>query len=182
MLERYFVKPSTVDRIRASWIGSEVEQYAAWLAGERYAARCIYSRVPVLVAFGEFARQRGAMDIGDLETHLEAFVAERVSRFQRPCDDEAAWRQMAKEVRGPVEQMLKLVVPGFTGSGRSHHPLPFAAALPRFFDFLVSERGLRHASVRHLPVPLGPLRGLPRQGRGAAASRAVADVAQRLRG
>jgi len=59
MLERYFVKPSTVDRIRASWIGSEVEQYAAWLAGEGYAARCIYSRVPVLVAFGEFARQRG---------------------------------------------------------------------------------------------------------------------------
>jgi len=56
---------------------------------------------------------------------------------------------MAKEVRGPVEQMLKLVVPGFTGSGRPHHPLPFAAALPGFFDFLVSERGLRHASVRH---------------------------------
>ncbi len=27
MLERYFVKPQTVDRIRASWIGPEIEQY-----------------------------------------------------------------------------------------------------------------------------------------------------------
>jgi hypothetical protein len=27
MLETYFAKPETVERIRASWIGSEVEQY-----------------------------------------------------------------------------------------------------------------------------------------------------------
>ena len=30
MLERYFVKPSTVDRIRASWIAPAIEQYVAW--------------------------------------------------------------------------------------------------------------------------------------------------------
>ena len=39
MLERYFVKPQTVDRIRASWIGSEIEQYVDWLDRARYAAR-----------------------------------------------------------------------------------------------------------------------------------------------
>ena len=27
MLERYFVKPVTVDRIRASWIGGPIERY-----------------------------------------------------------------------------------------------------------------------------------------------------------
>ena len=31
MLERYFVKPDTIDRIRASWIGELVEQYVKWL-------------------------------------------------------------------------------------------------------------------------------------------------------
>ena len=31
MLERYFVRPETVDRIRSSWLGSPVEQYATWM-------------------------------------------------------------------------------------------------------------------------------------------------------
>jgi integrase/recombinase XerD len=31
MLESYFVRPQTVDRIRASWIGAEVERYVGWL-------------------------------------------------------------------------------------------------------------------------------------------------------
>jgi integrase/recombinase XerD len=33
MLEHYFVKPATVDRIRASWIAPSIEQYVEWLAG-----------------------------------------------------------------------------------------------------------------------------------------------------
>jgi len=70
MLEKYFVKPTTVDRMRASWIVSEVERYADWLADEGYAQRCVLSRVPLLVAFGEFARQRGAQDIDDLASYV----------------------------------------------------------------------------------------------------------------
>ena len=31
MLERYFVKPSTVDRIRASWLAPEIERYVEWM-------------------------------------------------------------------------------------------------------------------------------------------------------
>ena len=54
---------------------------------------------------------------------------------------------MAKEVRGPVEQMLSVVLAGFEPSGRPHHAQPFADAVPRFFDYLVEERGLRPASV-----------------------------------
>jgi len=39
MLEEYFVKPDTVDRIRASWIGPEIERYIPdrprrWLRGQ----------------------------------------------------------------------------------------------------------------------------------------------------
>ena len=146
MLETYFVKPSTVDRIRASWIGPEVELYAAWLAEQGYAARCIHARVPIMVAFGEFARRRGAAKIADLGAHVDAFVAERATKFNRAPYDQRG-RPISREVRGPVEQMLRLVVPGFEGTGRRRHDNPFLAATPGFFDHLVSERGLRPASV-----------------------------------
>ncbi|HUZ55140.1 MAG TPA: hypothetical protein VMU94_21770 [Streptosporangiaceae bacterium] len=33
MLEQYFVKPATIDRIRGSWIVVEIETYLGWLVG-----------------------------------------------------------------------------------------------------------------------------------------------------
>ena len=45
--------------------------------------------------------------------------------------------------------MLRLVVPGFTGSGRSRRTRePFAAPAPAFFAYLRQERGLRDGCVR----------------------------------
>ena len=64
MLETYFVKPQTIDRIRASWIGPEIGRYVAWLADRGYGARSVWRRVPLLVAFGEFARQEGTKPDG----------------------------------------------------------------------------------------------------------------------
>ena len=43
--------------------------------------------------------------------------------------------------------MLEVVLPGFVGGGRGRHPLPFAAELPGFFEYLEGERGLRPASI-----------------------------------
>ncbi len=144
MFEKYFVKPATIDRLRASWIGPEIERYVGWLAGRGYGTKSIWRRVPIVAAFGEFARERGARVLGDLPAHVEAFVAERVrSHGARTGSD----RPMAKEVRGPVEQMLSVVVAGFEPSGRPHHAQPFAGVVPGFFDYLVEERGLRPASV-----------------------------------
>jgi len=56
---------------------------------------------------------------------------------------------VAKEVRGPLDQLLRLVVPGFNGTGRQHRHQPFGEAVPGFFEYLVAERGLRPDSVRH---------------------------------
>ena len=44
MLETYFVKPQTVDRIRAGWIGAEIERYAGWLTEQGYSARTVLAR------------------------------------------------------------------------------------------------------------------------------------------
>lgn len=145
MLETYFVKPQTIDRIRALWIGPEVERYVAWLAGQGYSARSVLRRVPLLAAFGELARLRGARSLADLPGHVDAFVAKRAgeSRDAR----RGTGSTLAKDIRGPVEQFLELVVPGFEGRGRPHHRMPFAGTLPGFFEYLAAERGLRPASI-----------------------------------
>jgi hypothetical protein len=98
MLEAYFVKPTTIDRIRACWIGAEVERYMIWLDEQGYRPRSVLRRVPMLVAFGEFAYARGARSVQDLPEHVEPFVRQWLARSR----SERAG--LAKEVRGPVEQ------------------------------------------------------------------------------
>ena len=145
MLESYYVRPQAVDRIRASWIGSEIERYVGWLAEQSYSRASVRCRVPVLFAFGEFAWAGGARCVGDLPAHVEAFVAERVPE---PAQLGAvAARERVKNVRGPIEQMLRLVVPGFTGRRRALLEVPFVDELPGFFEYLLCERGLRRTSL-----------------------------------
>ena len=140
MLETYFVKPQTAGRIRACWIGAEIERYADWLAEQGYRTRTVLRHVQMLVAFGEFARRRGASALADLPAHVDDFVAMRVAAYRRG-------RDAAAEVRGPVEQMLTVILPGFERTGRLHRELPFARAVPGFFEYLADERGLRPESI-----------------------------------
>jgi integrase/recombinase XerD len=145
MLETYFVKPQTVDRIRASWIGAEVERHVGWLAAQGYSVRSVLRRVPLLIDFGEFARLEGALSLADLPGHVDGFVAWRVSRSRDARYSTGP--TLAKDIRGPVEQLLELAVRGYEGTGRPHHCQPFAGVLPGFFGYLADERGLRPASV-----------------------------------
>lgn len=150
MLERYFVLPDTIDRVHSSWIGKSIERYVAWLTEKGYADRTIYRRVPILVRFGEFARDRGASVLEDLPDHVEAFVSSWLSTRGLHKKTEQERKIMAKEVRTPVEQMLCLVVAGFTGSGRPRRPEnPFQERSPGFFSYLREERGLRDTSIKH---------------------------------
>lgn len=149
MLERYFVRPETVDRIRASWIGPQIERYVEALAGQGYAQRTVLRRVPLLVSFGEFARARGVAAPGDLPAHLDAFLGEWLARRRPLSTSQTCASQLAKEARGPIEGMLAVVLPGFAGSGRPHRADPFIAVLPGLFDYLTCERGLRPATLVH---------------------------------
>lgn len=152
MLETYFVKPQTVDGVRGSWIGGEIERYVGWLAEHGYRPRVVFRRVPQLAAFGEFARRRGARTVEDLPEHVDAFVRVRVDARRGPGHGRPADRRLAecaKEVRGPIEQMLEVVLPGYEGSGRRHLGDPFVEMLPEFFEHLVAERGLRPSTLGH---------------------------------
>jgi len=112
MLEKYFIRPTTVDRIRESWIASAVEQYVSWMAERCYTRSSVTSRVPILVSFGEFAKAHGAGDVKDLPDHVESFVQDWVRERARGRRSARRRKQLADEVRNPVRQMLQLTIPG----------------------------------------------------------------------
>jgi site-specific recombinase XerD len=143
MLEKYFLRLATLDRIRASWIGAAVERYVEWLDEKQYAPRVVFARVPTVVHFGDFAEQRGARAWDELPSHVDAFVDEGMSFIKRKRKTMASRRRLRGDLRVPVEQMLRLVVPGYRGLGRSRRTRrPFTRELPRFFSYLALERGV----------------------------------------
>jgi integrase/recombinase XerD len=83
VLNRYFIRPTTVGRIRASWIGDAIERYVAWLGEQNYAARNIFVRVPILVRFEELAGEGGARSWEELPTYIESFVETWLKRHGR---------------------------------------------------------------------------------------------------
>jgi len=164
MLEQFFVRPTTVDRIRASWLGPPIEQYVGWLAEHGYSASNVGSRVPILLQFGEFSRVRGAAQVSDLPAHVDAVVEFWIARRDDRRHSEVARPEFRKEIRGPVEQFLRVMVPGFKGRGRSRGlSVPFAEAVPGFFRYLREERGLRGPTLDQYGHHLRHLEGYLRR-------------------
>jgi hypothetical protein len=125
MLEHYFLRPDTLDRIRSSGIGDLIERYVTRLAEQRYALRNVYPRVPLLVHFGAFVQPQGATGWEELAAYVEAFVAHRVEAWAaahvevRP----AARRKVETYTRGVLTQLLTLGVPGWdSGPRRPRRP------------------------------------------------------------
>jgi hypothetical protein len=133
MLESYFIRPETVDRIRASWIGVPIEQYVGWLAEQGYAARNVLRRVPNLVRFGAFAADRGAKRWDDLPIHIDAFVADWVEKHCGSASA-AARRKEGSGVRNAIEQMLRIALPDHAAANHRSHmadpPRLGAATMP----------------------------------------------------
>jgi len=160
MIENYYSKPQTIDRIRAHWFGEPIERYVTWLHDQGYAARNVFRRVPLLLRFGAYAQTRGAKTWLDLPPHVQGFVEDWVRARSGNCRTERARKSVASTVRSPIEQMLRLLLPDFSGSGRGR-PFPFTDQAPGFLAHLREERGLRPATLlsyrhclRHLEVYL----------------------------
>jgi integrase/recombinase XerD len=143
VLESYFIRPETVDRISSSWLHAAIEKYIAWLESHSYSARCVIRRVPLVVQFGAFARKRGAVDIDELPSHLDAFVRHR-HRVRRGHQfrSSAARRQFEYEIRGPIEQFYAVAK-----AAPPESSFPFIAQVPGFFDYLQDERGLSATTI-----------------------------------
>jgi integrase/recombinase XerD len=155
MLENYFVRPDTVDRIRASWIGEPIEKYVQWLEENGYSPKNVSRRVPLLMHFGAFALTRGATKYSDLPDYVAVFVESWGRDRGKNCKTKHALSKVEGEVRNPIEQMLRCILPAYTGRGRLHRPLPFCSQVPGFFPYLREERGLRPASIHHYRHNLG---------------------------
>ena len=150
MLERYFLKPATIDRLRGSWIAEPVERYVVWLTEEGYAPRNVFRRVPLVVRFGEFARSRGAKTWQDLAEHVDPFGKFWLDEHGRSYHTARQQRWAEDEARNPVQQMLRLILPEYRGIGRRPRVQdPFMAQAPNFFRFLREERGLRQTAIYH---------------------------------
>lgn len=150
MLEKYYLKPESIDRIRASWISKAIEEYVVWMTEHEYRLSSVKRRVPLLVNFGEYAKSHGACSIDELANHVEDFVAVRTRRWQRhrksSGDQQILFR---REVRGPIEQMLRLAVPEWERRTRAKPRKPFAAEVPYYFNYLEKERGLSSPTMNN---------------------------------
>ncbi|MFH1342361.1 MAG: site-specific integrase [Pseudomonadota bacterium] len=149
MLERFFVKPQTVDRIMGCWLGSQIDQYVTALCEQGYAVRSIYRRVPILTAFADFTAARNVDQTNQAEALVEAFAVDWLSAR---CADRSAdaCRRDRNFVGGIVRHFFSQVVSkSDTSSRRTAWPIPFATQVPGFFDYLREERGLRASSIHH---------------------------------
>lgn len=150
MLERYFIKLETIDRIRGSWIGEPIEKYVEWLTENGYASRNIFRRVPILMHFGKFAQVRGAKTWDELPDYVVPFANVWTREHGQDRKTERGRKGVFNEARTPVQQMLRLVLPDYVGVGRSRTSQdPFLDYAPKFFGYLREERGLRESSILH---------------------------------
>jgi len=142
MLERYYARLSTVDRIRALWLGPAIDRYVEWMSGRQAAEQTVKGAVQRLVHFNRFAQSRGATTWEELPSHAEAFIAHWIQEHSGWCRTARNRATVHSQVRVPIEQLLRLVLPDFVGTQRCH-TMPFEASAPGFFIYLREERGLR---------------------------------------
>src|ERR1700730_3192801 len=108
MLDHYYLRPKTADRIRALWLGPAIGQYAAW-ASERGAAKAtVTAHLQALVHFDRFAQRCGATTWDDLPALIEPFVDHWMQEHGRRCTGDRARQSRRSHARTPVEQMLRL--------------------------------------------------------------------------
>jgi hypothetical protein len=148
MLERFFLKPQTVDRAKGCWLGESIELYVIALCDQGYSTRSILRRVPILVQFADFTDARQIHTFDQAEGVIDAFVAHWLSShcIGRTSDLRRRERNLAC---GTVHHFFSLAV-----QKSNHHRTrvpwddPFAAEAPGFFAYLREERGLRPESIQ----------------------------------
>jgi integrase/recombinase XerD len=147
MLEEYFLKPSTIDRIRSSWLSPQIERYVEWMHAQGYSSRNVFRRVPLLCHFADFTKERGSRDLAAAASQIEEFVGHWVDRHGAGARTDKARHEFWCAVRNPIQQMLRLALQGCVSANGEPKPFPFAAEAPGFLLYLREERGLRESTI-----------------------------------
>jgi integrase/recombinase XerD len=142
MLEHYFRRPVTVDRIRALWLGPQIDHYVGWLQARRASSGIVLQHVRTLRHFNQFVCARGVTSREQLPSYVQPFIDEWMLARAPSRLSKAARGTVLSNAQVPVEQLLELTVPGFARV-RHRVAIPFMASVPGFFPFLREERGLR---------------------------------------
>jgi integrase/recombinase XerD len=139
MLEHYFRRPSTVDRIRENWLAPQIEHYVEWMHSQNYAAHNILRRVPLLSHFADFAREKGATDLASATSFVDRFAPHWVARAN--CKNAVTRRNLCDDIQSIVLQMLRLALEGRVTENRPPKRFLLQSEAPGFFQYLREERG-----------------------------------------
>jgi integrase/recombinase XerD len=145
MLEQYFLRPTTVDRIRSNWLGPQIEQYVEWMHAQKYARQNITRRIAILCHFADFARANGATDPASASSLIETFG-------DHWMDNNRCWNlktrpKLRRDICSIIRQMLGLILEGRVNRERGHPPFQFQSEAPGFFKYLFEERGMKKLTV-----------------------------------
>jgi integrase/recombinase XerD len=147
MLEHYYVKPSTIDRIRNSWLGSQMDDYVGWMEANGYSSRTVFRRLPPLFCFAEFAQRRGCIDVTSALSLVDEFVSEWLVQHGARAKTSASLRKHATDIGNATRQMLRLASGAPVRHNRHHRPFPLKSEVPGFEEYLRSECGLMESTI-----------------------------------
>ena len=118
MLEHYFTRTSTVDRLRSLWLGPSLSRYAEWLSDRQISRASALFKIQTLVIFDRFVTDRRIHALDDLPAQIEPFIEEwRHTRGRKPHTASYA-RSLRTGPLTAIEEMLRLVLPDFVGTER----------------------------------------------------------------
>jgi integrase/recombinase XerD len=147
MLEHYFTRPSTVDRLRSLWLGPSLSRYAEWLSDRQISRASALFKIQTLVLFDRFLTDRHVRTLEELPAQIEPFVKKwRRTRGRRP-HSVVYGRQLRTGPLSAIEELLRLVLPDFVGTVR-RQPWPLKDLAPGFRQHLSDERGLRRDTLQ----------------------------------
>lgn len=145
MLEQYFLRPTTVDRIRSIWLGSQIERYVEWMHAQKYAQRNITRRVALLCNFADFARTHGATDLASTSSLIEKFGDHWMASNR--CWNLETRPKLRRDMCSIIRQMLQLILEGRVTRERGRPRFQFQSEAPGFFKYLLEERGMKKLTV-----------------------------------
>jgi integrase/recombinase XerD len=147
MLEHYFVRPSTLDRLRSLWLGPAISRYAEWLSDRQISRASAFFKIQTVVLFDRFLTDRHVRSLEELPAQIEPFVKKwRRTRGRRPHTASYA-RSLRALPRTAIEELLRLALPDFLGTVR-RQPWPLQDLAPGFREHLSDERGLRRDTLQ----------------------------------